>query len=72
MPLLANATLFQVNPDNANDVSDTRFTYTGNVLDLGVQVDGKALKAGTDYTIKFVNAGGDANNDPASRSEERR
>ena len=41
------------------------FTYTGNVLDLGVQVDGKALKAGTDYTIKFVNAGGDANNDPA-------
>lgn len=62
---LANATLFQVNPDNANDVSDTTFTYTGNVLDLGVQVDGKALKAGTDYTIKFVNAGGDANNDPA-------
>lgn len=62
---LANATLFQVNPDDANDVSDTTFTYTGNVLDLGVQVDGKALKAGTDYTIKFVNAGGDANNDPA-------
>lgn len=62
---LANATLFQVNPDNANDVSDTTFTYTGNVLDLGVQIDGKALKAGTDYTIKFVNAGGDANNDPA-------
>ena len=62
---LENATLFQVNPDDANDVSDTTFTYTGNVLDLGVQVDGKALKAGTDYTIKFVNAGGDANNDPA-------
>ena len=62
---LANATLFQVNPDDAKDVSDTTFTYTGNVLDLGVQVDGKALKAGTDYTIKFVNAGGDANNDPA-------
>lgn len=62
---LANATLFQVNPDDAKDVSDTDFTYTGNVLDLGVQVDGKALKAGTDYTIKFVNAGGDANNDPA-------
>lgn len=61
---LANATLFQVNPDDAKDVSDTTFTYTGNVLDLGVQVDGKALKAGTDYTIKFVNAGGDANNDP--------
>ena len=62
---LANATLFQVNPDDAKDVSDTTFTYTGNVLDLGVQVDGKALKAGTDYTIKFVKAGGDANNDPA-------
>lgn len=62
---LANATLFQVNPDDAKDVSDTMFTYTGNVLDLGVQVDGKALKAGTDYTIKFVIAGGDANNDPA-------
>lgn len=62
---LANATLFQVNPDDANDVSDTTFTYTGNVLDLGVQLDGKALKAGTDYTIKFVKAGGDANNDPA-------
>ena len=62
---LATATLFQVNPDDAKDVSDTTFTYTGNVLDLGVQVDGKALKAGTDYTIKFVNAGGDANNDPA-------
>lgn len=62
---LANATLFQVNPDDAKDVSDTRFTYTGNVLDLGVKVDGKALKAGTDYTIKFVNAGGDANNDSA-------
>lgn len=62
---LANATLFQVNPDNANDVSDTIFTYTGNVLDLGVQIGGKALKAGTDYTIKFVKTGEDANNDPA-------
>ena len=62
---LANATLFQVNPDDAKDVSDTTFTYTGNVLDLGVQIDGKALKAGTDYTIKFVKAGGDANNDSA-------
>lgn len=62
---LADATLFQVNPDDAKDVSDTTFTYTGNVLDLGVQIDGKALKAGTDYTIKFVKAGGDANNDPA-------
>ena len=62
---LDNATLFQVNPDDAKDVSDTTFTYTGNVLDLGVQIDGKALKAGTDYTIKFVKAGGDANNDPA-------
>ena len=62
---LENATLFQVNPDDAKDVSDTTFTYTGNVLDLGVQIDGKALKAGTDYTIKFVKAGGDANNDPA-------
>ena len=62
---LANATLFQVNPDDAKDVSDDTFTYTGNVLDLGVQIDGKALKAGTDYTIKFVKAGGDANNDPA-------
>ena len=62
---LENAELFQVNPDNANDVSDTTFTYTGNVLDLGVQIGGKALKAGTDYTIKFVKAGGDANNDPA-------
>ena len=62
---LANATLFQVNPDDANDFSDTDFTYTGNVLDLGVTVGGKALKAGTDYTIKFVKAGGDANNDPA-------
>ena len=62
---LANATLFQVNPDDAKDVSDTTFTYTGNVLDLGVQIGGKALKAGTDYTIKFVKAGGDANNDPA-------
>lgn len=62
---LENAELFQVNPDNAKDVSDTAFTYTGNVLDLGVQIGGKALKAGTDYTIKFVKAGGDANNDPA-------
>lgn len=62
---LENAELFQVNPDNAKDVSDTMFTYTGNVLDLGVQIGGKALKAGTDYTIKFVKAGGDANNDPA-------
>lgn len=62
---LANATLFQVNPDDTNDVSDDTFTYTGNVLDLGVQIGGKALKAGTDYTIKFVKAGGDANNDPA-------
>ena len=62
---LANATLFQVNPDDAKDVSDETFTYTGNVLDLGVQIGGKALKAGTDYTIKFVKAGGDANNDPA-------
>lgn len=62
---LENAELFQVNPDNAKDVSDKTFTYTGNVLDLGVQIGGKALKAGTDYTIKFVKAGGDANNDPA-------
>lgn len=62
---LASATLFQVNPDDTNDVSDDTFTYTGNVLDLGVQIGGKALKAGTDYTIKFVKAGGDANNDPA-------
>ena len=62
---LENAELFQVNPDNAKDVSDKKFTYTGNVLDLGVQIGGKALKAGTDYTIKFVKAGGDANNDPA-------
>ena len=62
---LEKAELFQVNPDNAKDVSDKTFTYTGNVLDLGVQIDGKALKAGTDYTIKFVKAGGDANNDPA-------
>lgn len=62
---LDNATLFQVNPDNAKDVSDKTFTYTGNVLDLGVEIGGKALKAGTDYTIKFVKAGGDANNDPA-------
>ena len=62
---LEDATLFQVNPDNAKDVSDTTFTYTGNVLDLGVQIGSKALKAGTDYTIKFVKAGGDANNDPA-------
>lgn len=62
---LANAKLFQVNPDDAKDVSDETFTYTGNVLDLGVQIGGKALKAGTDYTIKFVKAGGDANNDPA-------
>ena len=62
---LEKAELFQVNPDNAKDVSDKTFTYTGNVLDLGVQIGGKALKAGTDYTIKFVKAGGDANNDPA-------
>ncbi len=62
---LDNATLFQVNPDDANDVSDETFTYTGNALDLGVQIGGKALKAGTDYTTKFVKAGGDANNDPA-------
>lgn len=62
---LENAELFQVNPDNAKDVSDKTFTYTGNVLDLGVQIGGNALKAGTDYTIKFVKAGGDANNDPA-------
>ena len=62
---LENAELFQVNPDNAKDVSDKTFTYTGNVLDLGVQIGGKALKAGTDYTIKFMKAGGDANNDPA-------
>lgn len=62
---LENAELFQVNPDNAKDVSDKTFTYTGNVLDLGIQIGGKALKAGTDYTIKFVKAGGDANNDPA-------
>ncbi len=62
---LENAELFQVNPDNAKDVSDKTFTYTGNVLDLGVQIGGKALKAGIDYTIKFVKAGGDANNDPA-------
>ena len=62
---LEDATLFQVNPDNANDVSDLTFTYTGNVLDLGVQIGGKALKAGTDYTIKFVKTGEDANNDPA-------
>ena len=62
---LEDAELFQVNPDNAKDVSDKTFTYTGNVLDLGVEIGGKALKAGTDYTIKFVKAGGDANNDPA-------
>lgn len=62
---LEEAKLFQVNPDDANDVSDETFTYTGNALDLGVQIGGKALKAGTDYTIKFVKAGGDANNDPA-------
>lgn len=62
---LDEAKLFQVNPDNAKEVSDETFTYTGNVLDLGVQIGGKALKAGTDYTIKFVKAGDDANNDPA-------
>lgn len=62
---LDEAKLFQVNPDDANSVSDNKFTYTGNVLDLGVQIGGKPLKAGTDYTIKFVKTGEDANNDPA-------
>ena len=41
---IANATLFQVNPDNANDVSDTTSPTPAMCFNLGVQVDGKALQ----------------------------
>ena len=62
---LAGAAFYQVNPDDATDLTDTTFIYTGNELDLGLKLGNKALEEGTDYTVKIVNKGDDANNDPA-------
>ena len=57
--LLSGAAAYEVNPEDAEDVSDTTFTYTGSELNVGFKLDGKALVEGTDYTVKFVPANGD-------------
>ena len=38
------------------DVNDTTFMYTGEELTVGFAVDGKALTAGTDYSVTWVSA----------------
>ena len=57
--LLSGAAAYEVNPEDAEDVTDTTFTYTGSELNVGFKLDGKALIEGTDYTVKFVPANGD-------------
>ena len=57
--LLSGATAYEVNPEDADDVSDTTFTYTGSELNVGFELNGKPLVEGTDYTVKFVPANGD-------------
>ena len=40
---LASATFFEVNEDDATDVSDTHFMYTGADINFGIELGGKAL-----------------------------
>ena len=51
--------VYEVNPKDASDVTDTSFMFTGNNLSVGVTLDdtaGTTLKQGTDYTVKFLPA----------------
>lgn len=57
--LLTNAVPYEVNPEDAENVNDTTFTYTGSELNVGFKLGDKALVEGTDYTVKFVPANGD-------------
>ena len=56
---LSGAVPYEVNPEDAENVTDTTFTYTGSELNIGFKLNDKALVEGTDYTVKFVPAKGD-------------
>lgn len=56
---LSDAVAYEVNPEDAEDVTDTTFIYTGSELNVGFKLGDKALVEGTDYTVKFVPANGD-------------
>ena len=56
---LSGAVAYEVNPEDAEDVTDTTFIYTGSELNVGFKLGDKALVEGTDYTVKFVPANGD-------------
>lgn len=49
--------VYEVNPDDADDVDDTKLVYTGGALNLGIEDDGVALEEGVDYSVKFLKAG---------------
>lgn len=70
---LSGATLYEVNAQNPNDVSDTTFTYNGAGQSIGVALNGAPLKTGitddtgtadvdeslaNEYTITYYNANG--------------
>lgn len=63
---LSNASIYEINAEDKDDVSDTTFNYNGSAdsLDptkvadkIGVAVDGVALTKGTDYSVSIVNKG---------------
>ena len=51
---LDGAAAYEVDAADAADVSDSTFTYSGTAQNVGFQIDGKTLVAGTDYDVKFV------------------
>ena len=60
---LKGAVAYEVDSAKPNDVSDTTFTYSAAAQNVGFQINGKKLVAGTDYDVKFIKgntAGGGA------------
>ena len=55
---LQGASLFEVDPNNAANVSDTTFTFNTATQNIGVALDGAALTATTDYTVKYFEKDG--------------
>ena len=51
---LKGAVAYEVDASDANDVSDTTFTYSAAAQNVGFQLNGKKLVAGTDYDVKFI------------------
>ena len=57
---ISDVKAFEVNPDNAQDVSDTTFVYDGKAIQVGLAIGPEVLEYGTDYTVT-VNNGAPSN-----------